>query len=103
MLIIKVTTGFFFFSFRIFTATIEIVQKLRMEYMPQKKKFGKVYQQHDTKGCIQTLYKWFINLHEVILKYSTHFKICIPGLKRLTPHHIPSTTESTVDLKVCAL
>lgn len=40
-----------------------------------KKKFGKVYQRHDTKGCIQTLYKWFINLNEVILKYSTHFKI----------------------------
>lgn len=40
-----------------------------------KKKFGKVYQQHDTKGCIQTFYKWFINLHEVILKYSAQFKI----------------------------
>lgn len=103
MLIIKVTTGFFFFSFRIFTATIEIVQKLRMEYMPKKNlvrctnnMIQRVVYKHFTNGLL-TCMKSSLNIQHILKS------ICIPGLKGLTPHHVPSTTESMIDLKVCAL
>lgn len=74
-----------------------------MEYMLKKNlvrctnnMIQRVVYKHFTNGLL-TWMKSSLNIQHILKS------ICIPGLKRLTPQHIPSTTESMVDLKVCAL
>lgn len=78
MLIIKVTTGFFF-SF-IFTATIEIVQKLRMEYMPEKKlirctnnMIQRIVYKHFTNGLL-TCVKNSVNIQHILKSMYSRIK-----------------------------